>query len=212
MIESILSFFQKDIQWSNRSLRSLKKINRDRTNLSITKTLDSILTVFSPLYAKRSNRSRQSSISSKDQQDWFACVNLLKRSNWSFDHKNDRFGRKTYDRIPITYWCISAAATLSVLKASTMTLTASKMAGEEPGPRRCSGGGVGSIGRLELHMLGVSGGRCADTTTLGQATLRRTTQSWTTLGRMRHYAKRHNPEWDIMPNDIIPNGITPNAT
>ena len=80
---SIFSIFQKYRPWSNRSRRSLKKINYGRIDLSFTKNdrfektnVFFCFWQFPPFYAKRSNRSRRSSIFFKTCFLRFAFVDL----------------------------------------------------------------------------------------------------------------------------------------
>ena len=122
MRNSICSIFIKEHPWLNRSRRSLHK--SDVSDLLVIWVNCSKKT--SAFYDKRVNRSHCSSLFLKDQWDWIACVDLKKRatlcesipsifkkgnrsdslfsqSNQSFAlsiPKNERFARKTDDRIP----------------------------------------------------------------------------------------------------------------
>ena len=79
MIKSILSIFEKDWHWSNRSCRSLKKINRHQIN-----------------HVNLWKRSTGSNRSCQLLKQINGIVRSFLRSNQSFKHKNNRFNKKAY--------------------------------------------------------------------------------------------------------------------
>ena len=108
MIKSILSIFEKDWPWSNRSHRQDQfNLFQDWIDLLITKKINStektnfsfVFDSFSPFFSYFLSKDQiapsdlQSSIFFKDRQDQFAIVNLWKRS--TLIHLVDLWNRLT---------------------------------------------------------------------------------------------------------------------